>query len=268
MQGMKKGLMANFVIRIVTKKFNRNCIFDRFNNFEMMDSTEQLKPVCYLNWLVFICLSCVIFSCKTGDTLADKGAIQKRRYQNGYHVNIKAPLAFNKSAKRLERPIAEPISASIDSKVDFNRIEPNLKISAIPISKNALSSPRMRLDEEGRKRFKNEHQSEVSLVSKSKSMVVTSDYTHQQFLRGSDPETDYYGSKKLNVLALLSFIFALLSLFIAGIPLGIAALVCGIIGLTQILSSPDSYKGQGFAIAGIIIGLISIVLVIAILAAM
>ncbi len=233
-----------------------------------MEVTEKPKTIKYFKWLIFICLSCIIFSCKTGDTLADQGAIQKRRYQKGYYVNIKAPLAFNKSAKSAERPVAEPISASINGKVDFERVEPILKTTANPVAKSAFSSALAHQENERKTRFRKQLHTKVDLSNIRKNLVITSDYTSQEILSNTDPETDYYGTKKLNVLALLSFIFAILSLFIAGIPLGIAALVCGIIGLTQILSSPDSYKGQGFAIAGIIIGLISMVTVIAILAAM
>ena len=64
-------------------------------------------------------------------------------------------------------------------------------------------------------------------------------------------------TKNFNNMALTSFIFSLVGLIIAGIPCGIVALLLGGKELKQ-----NNEKGKGFAIAGIIIGIIDIVLVI------
>ena len=56
------------------------------------------------------------------------------------------------------------------------------------------------------------------------------------------------------VLSILSFVFAIVGIFFAGIPFGIAAVVLGIIGLAT------NRELKGFAISGIIVGVIDIVM--------
>ena len=48
---------------------------------------------------------------------------------------------------------------------------------------------------------------------------------------------------------------------IGGLPLGILALIFGVISLRRIKKYPGKYKGKGFAIAGIILGLLGIIAV-------
>lgn len=67
-------------------------------------------------------------------------------------------------------------------------------------------------------------------------------------------------TKKINNMALTSFIFSLVGLIIAGIPCGVAALALGGTGLSKF--NPNEEKGKGFAIAGIVIGVIDIVSVV------
>ncbi|MCS6982364.1 MAG: DUF4190 domain-containing protein [Flavobacteriales bacterium] len=59
--------------------------------------------------------------------------------------------------------------------------------------------------------------------------------------------------KKLEVMSLLSMIFAISGLFIPylGFGLIVAGLVLGVIGLIKIQKNSDTYWGRGFAIAGI-----------------
>ncbi len=68
------------------------------------------------------------------------------------------------------------------------------------------------------------------------------------------------------VLGILGFILSLIGLLIFGIPLGILAIVFGAISLTKIKKNPKRFKGKGFAIAGIIIGVIDVVALLILLA--
>jgi hypothetical protein len=77
-------------------------------------------------------------------------------------------------------------------------------------------------------------------------------------VNNTPPQT---AQRKVSVPALLSFIFALCGLLIAGIPLGIAALVLGIVGVVSISSNREKRKGLGFALTGIILGLLDVILV-------
>ena len=68
------------------------------------------------------------------------------------------------------------------------------------------------------------------------------------------------GVKKQNSMALTSFIISLVGLLVAGLPCGIVAIITGIVGLVKF--KPEAEKGKGFAIAGLVIGVIDAVLVI------
>ena len=73
------------------------------------------------------------------------------------------------------------------------------------------------------------------------------------------------GGKKTNGLALTGFILALAGLFIAAVILGPLAIVFSAIGMALILSNSDKYKGIGFAITGLVLGIIDLVAGIALL---
>ena len=50
--------------------------------------------------LVLFIVGIVFTSCKTSNTLADQGIIQKRKYLKGYHVNAKTPFDPKKETVR------------------------------------------------------------------------------------------------------------------------------------------------------------------------
>ena len=66
--------------------------------------------------------------------------------------------------------------------------------------------------------------------------------------------------KKLNICALLSFIFSLVGLLILGLLLGIAAVVLGIIGINKF--DPDTQKCKWMAITGTAVGAVDVVFVL------
>lgn len=66
--------------------------------------------------------------------------------------------------------------------------------------------------------------------------------------------------KKMNACALVSFIFSLIGIVIAGLPCGIVATITGIIGLVTFKA--ETQKGKGFAIAGLVIGILDIIIMI------
>jgi hypothetical protein len=68
--------------------------------------------------------------------------------------------------------------------------------------------------------------------------------------------------RRLSIYALLGFIAAVLGIFFP--PLFLAAFILSIIGLRQTSRAPDQWKGKGFAIAGLV--LTGVFIIIAILA--
>lgn len=72
---------------------------------------------------------------------------------------------------------------------------------------------------------------------------------------------------KTEGLGLAGFISGLIGLFIASIPLGLIAVIFGSISLSKIKKQSQRYKGKGFAIASIILGIVDVVAMIVLLAA-
>lgn len=74
--------------------------------------------------------------------------------------------------------------------------------------------------------------------------------------------TDNNTLPKTEGLGLAGFVSSLAGLFVAAIPLGIVAIIFGGISLGRINRSPHKYKGKGFAIVAILLGIIDIVVVV------
>lgn len=72
--------------------------------------------------------------------------------------------------------------------------------------------------------------------------------------------TQNVGQRKQNSMALASFIIALVGLIVAGLPCGIVAVILGIVGLVKFDATKE--KGKGFAIAGLVIGVIDVIAVV------
>lgn len=73
-------------------------------------------------------------------------------------------------------------------------------------------------------------------------------------------------NRKSQGLGVAGFVTSLAGLFVFSIPLGILSVVFGAVSLGKIRRNPSRFKGRGFAIAAIIIGLVDIVAMIALLA--
>ena len=90
---------------------------------------------------------------------------------------------------------------------------------------------------------------------------------------GGTPGTIGPGSTApaMNVVGLIGFILSLSSLPMLcccyGLPLNIAGIVCSAIGLVQIRNAPERHGGRGLAIAGLIVGIVSVLLGIVVLIA-
>ena len=112
-------------------------------------------------------------------------------------------------------------------------------------NKNALSIRIKKEDIGGMKMEENNNPIQETGVKKE-------EYTAQTTQSG--------GQRKQNAMALTSFILSLVGLIIAGLPCGIVAIVTGIIGLVKFDVTKE--KGKGFAIAGLVVGVIDVIAVI------
>lgn len=90
----------------------------------------------------------------------------------------------------------------------------------------------------------------------------------RDFFTNTTPVDYRYSSeeRKIEGLGLAGFVSSLVGLIILGIPLGLVAITFGAISLSRIKRSPGRYKGRGFAIVSLVLGIIDIVGVIILLA--
>lgn len=207
---------------------------------------------------LFLMLSVILLisSCTSDRTLADGGLIQKRRYQKGYHLNFRSnPQKSHKDAEAVKPGEAPDLTASANTK---ELLPPEVLAPQVQQGQQQFDPPSTEVPDLRSTNEKPAGTTESNQTDKRDRTSVEKSATEQP---------DYYtaqgDARSVNVLSLLSFIFALISLFVAGIPLGTAAVICGIIGLNQISKNPMTEKGRGFAIVGIIIGLISVIVVLA-----
>jgi hypothetical protein len=87
---------------------------------------------------------------------------------------------------------------------------------------------------------------------------IISGYNSGNARGGSADGQSDWKPRKLEVVGLLSFIFSIVGLFFAGIILGLAAFIMALISLSKFFHRPDEFMGKGFAIAGLIIGIVAI----------
>jgi len=74
-------------------------------------------------------------------------------------------------------------------------------------------------------------------------------------------------SPKVEGLGLAGFVSSLVGLLVAAIPLGTIAIIFGAISLGKINKHPDKFKGKGFAITSLVVGIVDVVVGIILVAA-
>jgi len=191
-------------------------------------------------------LLCAVFaSCKTSNSLSDSKVFQKRKYTKGFHVNF-----------RKAKPNNEVKSVTVSA---FDELQPQKEITPIP--------------RKGIKPFSTEPK-ERTLVTASSLPSSEKAEVHQLKVHKTNwvknitlpflvseifskvPEDNV--EQPMPATAVLSFIFAVIGIFVAGIPLGLVAIILGAIAIGKINKNPGM-KGQGLAIAGIVIGAVAII---------
>lgn len=72
---------------------------------------------------------------------------------------------------------------------------------------------------------------------------------------------------KMNGMAVAGFITGVLGIFVLPTLLGALGIIFSAVGLVKVLKNPDIYKGKGLAIAGLICGIVALVIGVAALVA-
>jgi hypothetical protein len=105
-------------------------------------------------------------------------------------------------------------------------------------------------------------------IRKSNISVIKYANGTRDFFTGSGPVDYRYSTeeRKVEGLGLAGFIASIAGLFVLGIPFGLLAVIFGTISFGRIKRSPGRYKGKGYAITSIILGIVDIIGVIILLA--
>jgi hypothetical protein len=165
-------------------------------------------------------------------------------------------------------------------KVDYSRneIKKNKKANEKPDDLITVSNEQQNIPLETKSGFTNPQKVETSTVSQSakrKEIILKEKQITSTKLISSNvkliPQKEFKsnddGEKKTSGLALTGFILALAGLFLAAVILGPLAIVFSAIGLAMILGS-GKYKGLGFAITGLVLGVIDTVIGLLVIAAL
>ena len=114
----------------------------------------------------------------------------------------------------------------------------------------------------------------ISIAKSSASAILFSNGSHEIFTVDEPALQSYNASitgntdeRQVEGFGIAGLAAGVVGLFIAGIPLGAVAIVFGAISLSRIKKNPLKYKGKGLAIASLILGLVDVVAMIIILAA-
>lgn len=201
-------------------------------------------------------------SCSTSDKVVTGNYIQKRKYNKGFYVSTngkkdKTKEAYNKQLadkpenltklqnkykdiQNNDNNFVELNDNSLIASTDDNSIpaEDNFTIS----SNNYGNSIRTKIEQKVEK-SKNKLRKKIN---KNVEKIKTSNSVN-----GGEPKTEGFG--------LAGFITGLVGLFIFGILFGLIAIIFGAISLGKINKNPDRFKGKGFAITSLILGIIDVV---------
>lgn len=252
---------------------------------------KNLKPYRFMKMLQKLCICSFLIA-----VLFPSCTIEKRKFQPGYHFEWQDGLKSlsqksSREEKQETKSIGELQSNNFSNKATNDCItEKNgetietASIAPLPMNQRklpALVGLQVNVQEEcDLITLLNGEEILVKIVE-----IGTKDIRYKKCdnLNGPDyilPKADVFmvkypngtkdvitpASAKLNLerktpgLATAGLVLGILGLIIAGIPLGLLALIFGAVSYGKIIRNPEKYKGKGIAIAGAILGSLSIIL--------
>ena len=216
------------------------------------------KSHAYLLALLFASL--IITSCKSGNNVVNNGVVQKRKYTKGFYVKtLRSPKTV--SDNWLMARQSHPLPVKKTPKPAKMQESEKVVNDEIP-EKNPAKS---------KKKKKNDIDSRIPITVKSifsEAAKITSEKMDKmnmgfrpkalQVVVQTQNETKII-PPRMEPLGIIGMISAIIGIFIAGILLGAAAVTLGIIGINKFAKHPGMFKGRGFAIVAIILGIIDII---------
>lgn len=181
--------------------------------------------------------------------LLNSCSIEKRHYRSGYYFNNTEK---NKSEIRDEIvKQSEPTKSVIENKIVINEPE----------------------DLEDANLFASINEAEPLYIEKPQPLNYSQVKNHKEQnesfkaeLKNGYKKIKSDNDKRMSGMAVAGFIVSLLGLFLFGILMGLIGIIFSAIGLAKINKNQDKFKGKGLAVAGLIIGIIDILVWIVIIA--
>ncbi len=207
--------------------------------------------------------SLLFYSCGSSSDVVSNSIIQKRKYNKGFHFNLKSIEKQSQQTTRSEVKIQKPSTLN-DPGLAFASDKNAESVSGLTTISKIDQIAKMALHHTKEAQLNYKSSQLVAAPELSKKQVRKIKKINKKIAQLEEPMAPE-GNDDMNILALLSFIFSLvgiLLLLLIGFPffLPLAAIILGAIGLKQI--NKDGGKGKGLAIAGIVLGSIVVLLFI------
>ncbi len=220
-------------------------------------------------------------------------SIEKRRYESGFYIQSKKTNAVSKANSATDRTSTladiEPVATqelALLSHANNSALEPGIEVvpviqqtripeifsTALPAKDSLQPCSKLVLNngneisalvieigttEVRYKRCENQAGPDY-VLPKSLIFLIQSPNGENEIISPKADKPSESGSARTNPLGVLGTLFGALGLLAFGIPLGILALILSGLALGKIKQEPDRHKGKGWAIAGMILGGLSI----------
>lgn len=186
--------------------------------------------------IAVIAASLLISSCSTSNDVVSGNFIQKRKYTKGFYVSKKSHV------KTLAKHV--PITTS----------------NAVIETENATENLIVLIDDSY---MDTESITDIAVVEER--IVKKQKFKQEnQIYSLSIPED--VPSPKDEGLGIAGMITSLVGLFVFGILFGLVAIIFGSISLSKIAKNPEKFKGKGYGITAIIVGIIDVLFFIILIA--
>jgi hypothetical protein len=199
-------------------------------------------------------------------------SIDKRLYRKGYNVqwNSKHPAAGEATASSGDIKPIENVLVPIEAIDEASTFTATLDDATMIILNNSvIEVPETRQPEVNTESAQAER-ADISAKADDAPVNKILNLKASGSKKANAAVVDQTGELKPHVLSILSLIAGILSFvaYFGAIPLGILAVVFGFIALKRINANPETYRGRGIAIAGIICGFVALAIIATVLIVM
>lgn len=216
--------------------------------------------------LAFILASLLIItSCSVSENVVSNKLLQKRKYTKGFHLNknnrykesFELAKEHHDTDLNNEESNEKYVENSINSNDNLEQTKPNISksnYSGKPDEEALTASTTDYIPSQSYPISKNNFQE----YAKKNNLHQKNELFKQKTKKAE--KNAMKESKKVHWAALTGFVTSLVGLLFMPILLGIIGIVFSSIGLVQIKKSPELYKGKGFAIAGLVVGIVDVLI--------